>query len=361
MDKDIYFLEKTFALAKRAQGFTSPNPLVGAVIVKNGVILAEGYHKKAGLPHAEIEALRKASCNVAGATLYVNLEPCCHFGRTPPCVDEIISRKIKRVVIAVKDPNQKVNGKAIAKLKQAGIAVCEVTELQEKAIRLNEVFFKNMCSRKPFVVVKIAQSLDGKIATSEGVSKWITGPAARDYGKSLRDRYDSVLVGINTVRQDNPKLNGLRKIPFKVVIDPTLEIDPHSYLLRHDLSKLIIFSSAKSKHRAKKLPPAAKVFFLKSRRGRFNLAEILNVLYRLGIMSVFVEGGSQTVGRFFDAKLVDKIYFFIAPKIIGGDRSITSVGGDGFRPGNWPRIVGMEIKRISGDICVSGYPCYERN
>ena len=355
LKRDNYFLEKTLELAKRAQGYTSPNPMVGAVIVKNNREISCGFHKKSGLPHAEIEAIKNAKGALHGATLYVNLEPCCHFGKTPPCVDEIIKRGIKRVVIATKDPNPVVSGKSIEKLKKAGIKV-SANLLASKAARLNEVFFKNMEEKRPFVVIKLAQSLDGKIAAANGNSKWITSEKSRKFAKGLRDKYDCVLVGINTVIKDNPHLNGLKKIPYKAVIDPRLRILPRSYLLKNNPEKLIIFASLKAK--GKSIPKQSKVFFLKEKKGKLSIKEILSILYKLGIMSLFVEGGSQTAANFFDEKLVDKIHIFIAPKILGGKNALTSIGGRGLLLKNCPQVREMRIEKIQQDTLITGYLYY---
>ncbi|MDD5194441.1 MAG: bifunctional diaminohydroxyphosphoribosylaminopyrimidine deaminase/5-amino-6-(5-phosphoribosylamino)uracil reductase RibD [Candidatus Omnitrophica bacterium] len=357
-DKDTYFLRKTFALARKAQGFTSPNPMVGAVIVKNGRIIASGYHKKAGKQHAEIEAIRKNKKNLKGATLYINLEPCCHFGKTPPCVDEVIKQGIKRVVIAVRDPNPRVCGKSIKKLKAAKVEVYEGL-LADSARQLNEIFFKNMKMHLPFVAAKVAQSLDGKIATSGGASQWITQKNSRQYAKSLRDNYDAVLVGVKTVIADNPRLDGIKKIPFKIVIDPHLRIPLYSYLATRYAEKLIILASCKNKNVSAKITSGAKIIFVKEEKGVLNLRDALKSLYQAGIMSVFVEGGSETLGRFFDSRLVDKVYFFIAPKVIGGRLSLSSIGGRGAEKlDNYAQIKDMRIKRIGKDILFSGYPSY---
>ncbi len=354
MKRDVYFLEKTLELAKKAQGCTSPNPLVGAVIVKNNKAISCGYHKKSGNSHAEIEAINNAKVNIQGATLYINLEPCCHFGKTPPCVDKIIESGIKRVVVATYDPNPIVHGKSVNKLKKAGIKV-SIGCLSKKARRLNEVFFKNMQVRRPFVVVKLAQSLDGKITDVGGESKWITGARARKFARRLRDKYDCVLVGVNTVIKDNPRLNGLKKIPYKVVIDPQLRIPKDAYLLKNNLQKLIIFASAKAK---KKNLKYAKVFFIKEKKGKLPVKEILSTLYQHGIMSVFIEGGSRTTANFFEEKLVDKVHFFIAPKILGGRSALTSIGGRGLSLKNSPRVREMAIEKIGQDILITGYAYY---
>lgn len=357
-ERDIYFLKKTFVLAKEAEGCTSPNPLVGAVIAKNSRVIAQGFHKKAGLAHAEIEAIRSAKISIAGSTLYVNLEPCYHFGRTPPCVDEIIRRGIKKVVIATTDPNPLVSGKSIKKLRAAGIEV-KVGLLRKEAEKLNEVFFTNMRLQRPFVVAKLAQSLDGKIATAKGLSQWITNPKSRFFSKSLRDRYDSVLVGVNTVIKDNPRLDGSKKIPFKIVLDHSLDIPVKSLLVRKYADRLILFTSEQGKKYLKRIPKDIRIFMLKAQGDYFPLKRVLKILYDLGIMSVFVEGGSETMGRFFEAKLVDKIYFFIAPKIIGGRKSLSSVGAEGFASlDKCPIIEDIEVKRLDSDMLISGYPRY---
>ncbi|UCC94314.1 MAG: bifunctional diaminohydroxyphosphoribosylaminopyrimidine deaminase/5-amino-6-(5-phosphoribosylamino)uracil reductase RibD [Candidatus Omnitrophota bacterium] len=362
MQKDVHFLRKTFTLAKRAEGFTSPNPLVGAVIVKEAEIISTGYHKKAGLPHAEIEAIQKVQKkDLEGSTLYVNLEPCCHFGRTPPCVDQIIKSKIARVVIATLDPNPQVKGESVEKLQRAGVKVVKGL-LKYEAQKLNEVFFKNMRTQLPFVVVKIAQSLDGKIATRSGISKWITETQARMLARSLRDKYDCILVGIRTVLKDNPHLNGAKKVPFKAIVDPELKIPRRCWLLGSRPDRVIIFTRDTNKTKAKNIPPGAKIFFLKSLKDRrFSAKRIIKILYREGIKSIFVEGGAQTTGSFFDEKLVDKVHFFVSPKVIGGTQALSSVGGRGVSClRQTPCLEGVEIERIGEDIVISGYPSYPR-
>ena len=355
-EKDIYFIKKTFSLARKGEGTTTPNPLVGALLVKNQKIISYGYHRQAGEFHAEIKALGAAKESLRGATLYVNLEPCCHFGRTPPCVDEIIKRGIKRVVIAVADPNPKVKGKSIKKLRKAGVQV-EVGISKDEACSLNEIFFKNMKKKEPFVIAKVAQSLDGKIATSEGVSQWITSSLSRKFAKSLRDKYDCILIGANTLRKDDPHLNGLKKIPYKAVISSSLNLPLDSYLLQNNPHKVIIFTADKNRSKRKKFSAEVKIFFLKENKGRLPIKKILKILYSLGIMSVFLEGGAQTLGRFFTEKVVDKALFFISPKIIGGSRALGSIGAEGFSVlSSCPRLKNSKIKRIGKDILIWGYP-----
>ncbi|MCM8823782.1 MAG: bifunctional diaminohydroxyphosphoribosylaminopyrimidine deaminase/5-amino-6-(5-phosphoribosylamino)uracil reductase RibD [Candidatus Omnitrophica bacterium] len=357
MNRDTFFIKKTFELAKKAEGNVSPNPLVGAIIVKEGRIIGSGYHKRAGLAHAEIEAINKVKESLENSTLYVNLEPCCHWGRTPPCVDRIISSHIKRVVISTLDPNPLVCGRSVRKLKEAGIEV-KVGVLRREAIKLNEVFFKNMKENRPFVVVKFAQSLDGKIATKLGVSKWITSLSSRNFSKKLRDKYNAVLVGVNTVIKDNPNLEGMNKSPYKIVLDPYLRIPLNCNLINKFKDKLIIFTSLKKQKTLSTLNKLGiKIFTLDLKEGYFRIKDILNILYQENITSVFVEGGSITIGRFFDEKLVDKLYIFLAPLIIGGKESLPSIGGRGINYlSEATKLKDLEVTKIGEDLLISGYP-----
>ncbi|MCF7909537.1 MAG: bifunctional diaminohydroxyphosphoribosylaminopyrimidine deaminase/5-amino-6-(5-phosphoribosylamino)uracil reductase RibD [Candidatus Omnitrophica bacterium] len=353
-ERDISFMQKAIRLARKGAGSVSPNPLVGAVVVKNNKIISEGFHRKAGLAHGEAEALDKAGLYAQKATLYVNLEPCCYFGRTPPCVDKIIKAGIKRVVIGTKDPNPKVDGRSIRKLRDHKIEVTNGV-CREEAKKINEVFFKNMKERLPFVVAKTAQTLDGKIATSLGQSKWITTDKSRKFSRKLRDRYDAVLIGAKTLREDNPKLNGLKKKPYKVIISSSLDLPKNSYILKNFADKTIIFTLSKLKTKGD-LPGPVKIFTLKKIKKGISLKQVLKKLYSYGIMSVFVEGGSYTLGRFFEEKMVDKVYFFIAPKICGGKNSITSVGATGVKKiEKCLRIQKLKIKKIGEDILIRGY------
>lgn len=354
MNKEKLFLAQAIKLAECSRGCTSPNPLVGAVLVKGNKVIGRGFHRCAGAFHAEIEAMRKVKGALRGATLYVNLEPCFHWGRTPPCVDAIISGGIKKVVISTKDPNPKVSGRSIAKLRKAGIRV--VTGVMAKeAEKLNEIFFTNMRKKRPFVVAKVAQSLDGKITTRTGRSKWITSQKARMYARGLRDMYDAVLIGIGTAIKDNPKLNGVRKTPSKIIIDPQLRVSLSSILVKKSPKKLIVFHSSRAS-KSKKMKLAKKgvrLFVFK------HVRDILKILYKLEIMSVFVEGGADTLGRFFDAKLIDKVHVFYAAKIIGGKDALSSIGAKGvISPSQAIFIKDLEIKRIGRDLLLTGYPVY---
>jgi len=355
---DLEVMKKVLYLAKKAEGLTSPNPMVGAIIVKNGKVISEGFHKKSGLPHAEIEAINNAKTSLKGAKLFINLEPCCIWGKTPPCVDRIISSGIKKVVFSTMDPNPKVKGKSLKKLRKQGVEV-EVGLFRKEAKKINEVFFKNMEEKRAFVSLKVAQSLDGKIATRKNKSKWITSPKARYYARKLRDRYDAVLVGINTVIKDNPTLCGIKKDLYKVVLDPFLKIPVKCELINEFPRKLVIFySNCVNKHKLNILnDKGIKVINVSARKHLMPLKKIVNILYEIGITSVYVEGGSFTLGAFFDAKLVDKMYFFIAPKIIGGSKALTSVGANGVIYADKAiNMKDIKVEKIGKDFLITGYP-----
>lgn len=353
---DEYFIDETLKLAKRAMGWTNPNPLVGAVIVKDGQIIARGYHRRVGLPHAEIEALTAAKTSVKGATLYVNLEPCTHYGRTPPCVDTIIQAGIKRVVCSTRDPNQKVHGRGIAKLEQAGITVSAGLKGKESRA-LNEAFFTFHEKHRPFVAIKFATSLDGKIATKTGDSKWITNEKARLFSRKLRSEYQAILVGINTILCDNPHLGVRRsgkKDPVRVILDSNLRIPLNSRVLR-DNDVLIATTSHASKDK-KELLTRRGIPILTFESKNIPVKEFLLSLRSREIISVLVEGGGKVLGNFFDKKIVDKVYAFYAPILIGGEKAVTA-GGKGINKiNNALRLKRISIKRFQDNFCVIGSP-----
>lgn len=308
---DEKYMRLALELAEKGRGKTSPNPMVGAVIVKNNRIVGKGYHKKAGTPHAEINVLRQAGKKARGATLYVTLEPCCFFGRTPPCTDAIIKSGIKKVIVATKDPNSLNNGRGIKMLKKHRIAV-KTGVLREEARRLNEVFEKYITTGLPFVILKMAQSLDGKIAAKTGDSKWISCEESRRMVHRLRREVDAVMVGANTARIDRPRLKESR---MKIIV-----------------------RSAKNK-------------------GRVDLKRFLRGLAKKQITSVLCEGGGELAWSLLKQGLVDKVLFFIAPKIIGGRNAKTSVEGGGIsRVGDAIRLNKIATKNIGSDILVEGYP-----
>jgi diaminohydroxyphosphoribosylaminopyrimidine deaminase/5-amino-6-(5-phosphoribosylamino)uracil reductase len=358
---DNLFMKKALQLAARGNGETSPNPMVGAVIVKGGKIIAQGYHKRAGTPHAEIVALKKAGHRAMGATLYVTLEPCCHTGKkTPPCTNSIIESGIKRVVAAMTDPNPKVSGKGLKALRKAGVEV-KSGVLNSEAARLNEAFTKYITTRVPFVILKIAQSLDGKIATARGESKWITGDKARERVHKLRHETDALLVGIGTLQKDNPSLDCRVKggsNPYRIVVDSSLRISPGSKIFKHNDNKTIIATTDRAStskiNRLTKL--GARVLIIKSRGGRVNLNHLMKELGKLEIVSLMIEGGSSVSAAALSSKIVDKVMFFVAPKIIGGADSFSSVGGPS--PSllkNAFQLNNLTASQYGKDILLEGY------
>lgn len=315
------FMRRALSLASRGSPFVSPNPMVGAVLVRKGKIIAESWHRKFGGPHAEallFQQLKKRGILAAGGDLYVNLEPCVEFfgKKTSSCANRIIESGIRRVFIAMKDPNPRVNGHGIKALKQAKISV-EVGCMEKDAMRLNHKFIKWMRTGMPFVTMKVAMSLDGKIATKTGDSKWITSPESRRFVKLLRDEHDAILVGINTVLRDNPELKGVRREPLRIILDSKLQTSKGAKVVR-DSNVLFITT------RHEKRPVPCKAFSKK-----IKLVPLLRFLGKRGVSSILVEGGSEVFGSFVDARLVDRFVWFIAPKIIGGRSAKTAIGGEG--------------------------------
>ena len=331
IEKDHKYMRFALNLAKKAEGMTSPNPLVGAVLVKNGKLIGKGYHRKAGLPHAEIEAFIDAEKNgykISGADLYVTLEPCSHKNkRTPPCTDSIIEKGIRKVYIGAMDQNPEVKGKSIKLLKRSGV---EVTSgiLEEECTKLNEKFFKYITNEIPFVTLKLASTLDGKIATISGDSKWIGSEKQRELAHKLRNSSDAVLIGINTVLIDNPSLNvRLNKSaisqPIPVVLDSDLRISPDSNLFNiHD--KIIVATNKKNKksRKAKRLEEKGcnLIFLNKDKKTKsLSLKSLLVKLGKMQITSLLIEGGGKVASSALMEKVVDKLVIFYSPKIIGGD------------------------------------------
>lgn len=361
MSKEIC-MQRALELAAKAKGRTSPNPMVGAVIVRGHRIIAEGFHKKAGAPHAEAVALKKAGAKAKGATMFVTLEPCCHTEkRTPPCTKAIIAAGIKKVIVAANDPNPRVSGKGIRELRAAGIEI-ETGILRAEAKKLNESFNKFITTKEPFVVLKIAQSLDGKIATAKGESKWITGKNARKHVHQLRNDLDAVLVGIGTVAKDNPSLDcrirGGRN-PFRVIVDSGLKISLNSKVLSYDDEKTVIATTRKASQRKIKQLTArgATVLVIKSRAGRVDLKALMKELGRLDITGVMIEGGSDIASSAITSGIVDKVMFFVAPKIVGGTDSITSIGGRSpALLNNAFQLKDLKATAMGKDILIEGYP-----
>jgi len=345
-------------LAQRARGKTRPNPMVGAVLVRQGEVIGVGYHRQYGGPHAEVAAVRNAEQDPAGATLYVNLEPCCHHGNTPPCVDLILEKRIARVVIGTVDPNPRVNGKSIRTLRERGVSVtCGVLEAQCRA--LNEVFFRYMETGKPFVTLKAALSLDGKIACGTGVSQWISCEASRRKVHRLRSRVDAVVVGVGTVLQDNPRLNvrGVRGAvqPLRVVMDSRLRTPMGANVLAGEGNTLIATTGR---------APPRKVAILGERgvevevfpadgQGRVPLGPVLNLLGKRGVQHLLVEGGSKLFTTAIQEGAVDRFLLFVAPLLLGGTRAPGLFGGRGVeRPDLGASLQVIRTARSGRDLLI---------
>jgi diaminohydroxyphosphoribosylaminopyrimidine deaminase / 5-amino-6-(5-phosphoribosylamino)uracil reductase len=354
----LYFMGLAMKLALRAKGRTSPNPLVGAVVVKDGHIIGNGYHKKAGFDHAEIVALNQAGEKAKGATLYVTLEPCAHFGRTPPCVNKIIKSGIKEVVVGMIDPNPLNRGKGIELLRKQGVKV-SVGLLEDELKKMNEAFIKYITKRTPFITVKAAESLDGRIATNTGDSKWITSDRSRQYAHRLRGSYDAIMVGINTVLRDNPKLDAWfsRKQPVKIIVDTQLSTPSHAHVFLKS-NVVIVTLPAKAGQETENrviLAKKPRILEVKEKDGQVNLKDMLKKLAGLEITNILVEGGGTLIGALFDEGLVDRALFFISPKIIGGKDAIGSVMGKGIsRVDKAIKLKEVKLSRIGEDFLIEG-------
>jgi diaminohydroxyphosphoribosylaminopyrimidine deaminase/5-amino-6-(5-phosphoribosylamino)uracil reductase len=324
---DIQYMHQALDLATGGLGFVSPNPLVGCVLVNDGAVVGRGYHQYFGGPHAEVYALREAGEQARGAVLYVTLEPCCHTGKTPPCVEAVIQAGVHRVVVALRDPNPCVDGGGLARLTAAGISVT-VGVCATEAQRLNEAFLHYITTRRPFVTLKSAITLDGKIATHSGASQWITGTRAREEGHRLRHANDAILVGIGTVLQDNPQLTtrlsdrqGVN--PLRIIVDSTLKVplDAQVIDVAADRRTLVATTQAASlaQQEALRARGVEVVCLPAESAGRVDLAALMHLLGDRGIASVLVEGGATLSAALLRHRLVVKVLFFVAPKIIGGD------------------------------------------
>lgn len=360
---DLQYLDMTIKLARKAEGKTSPNPMVGAVIVKNNRIISTGFHRCCGSAHAEVIALNRAGSKAQGATLYINLEPCSHFGRTAPCTESIIKSKIKRVVVGIKDPNPLNNGKGHNKLRQAGILV-ELATDSKKFKELNKFFIKYIIRKLPFVIVKVGQSVDGKIATSCGSSKWVTNKYSRYYGHNLRNRVDAIMVGINTVLKDNPYLScrlgrRIKKArPIKVIVDTNLDAPPGANIFKdsHPAPVIIATSNNSKKEKINLLKKKGAEILLcpLDKNKNIDLKFLMRRLAKKEITSVLVEGGGKLIGSCFDQRLVDQAYFFTAPKIIGGKNAISSVEGNGISSLQKAiKLDNVELEDLNGDILIA--------
>lgn len=361
-EKDRFFIKRALRLAARAEGKTNPNPMVGAIIVKKGRIIAEDFHKRAGDPHAEALAIEKAKMKAKDSTLYVTLEPCCHLDkRTPPCTRAIIDAGIKKVIVAMRDPNPKVSGGGIYELRRHGIEVVEGV-CEEEAKRLNEAYIKYITTGMPFVILKAAMTLDGKIATPDGESKWITGEKSRKIVHKIRASVDAILTAVGTVKKDNPELTvriGRKdlKQPKRIIIDPNLDI-PINYKIFDMPPETIVITKKKTediKERQRNLMSKG-VKIIEYEGDRLDLRWLMKTLGDMGIISVMIEGGASLNAYALKDGVVDKVVFFIAPKIIGGRDSIPVVGGNFYKKLEDAYIIkDIKIRREDDDIMITGY------
>ncbi len=360
---DVDYMRKALSLALKAKGQTSPNPLVGAVVVRDEKIVSEGWHHYCGGDHAEVIALKKAGARAQGAKLYVTLEPCSHFGRTPPCVDKIIEAGIREVIIGMVDPNPVNNGKSIQKLKRTGVQV-KAGFLENELEKMNELFIKYITKKFPFVVAKCAQTLDGKIATASGESKWITSQESRDYAHRLRSDFDGIMVGINTVLKDNPFLNARKKIkPIKkIIVDSDLRLPLKANLFKNTNPSDIVIATTKGapKNKFDQLQKKGVNLIVCPRASgierRIQLRFLFKELAHREITNILIEGGGRVIGGALQEGLVDKLLIFVAPKIMGDQDALSSIRG--LKINRIDRLIKLKdltVKRISEEILIEGY------
>ncbi|BDV43298.1 riboflavin biosynthesis protein RibD [Geotalea uraniireducens] len=360
-DFNEQMMHHALKLARRGVGKTAPNPAVGCVIVKDGAVVGTGWHRRAGTPHAEVHALRQAGDRARGADAYVTLEPCSHFGRTPPCADALVEAGLARVVIGMVDPNPLVSGRGIARLRAAGVEV--ITGVLEEECRvLNEPFLKHVQTGMPFVICKSAMTMDGKIATASGDSKWITNERSRRYVHRLRSAADAVMVGIGTVEADDPQLTARipgGKDPLRIVVDSSLRLSPEARLLRQQSSaRTIVATVARDAARIGALDAAGcEVVTCRSVGGRVDLAELLALLGKRGVQSILLEGGGELAGYALRHGLIDKFVLFYAPKLLGGTGGYGPFAGESaVRMDACFRLGRVSVRRFADDVMIEAYP-----
>jgi diaminohydroxyphosphoribosylaminopyrimidine deaminase / 5-amino-6-(5-phosphoribosylamino)uracil reductase len=357
--EDARWMARALALAERGLGRTFPNPPVGAVLVRGGRVVGEGFHRRAGGPHAEVEALRAAGARARGATLYVTLEPCTHFGRTPPCVEALLPLRLRRVVVAIVDPNPRVRGRGIARLRRSGVPVT-IGEGADDARRLIAGYAMRMLRGRPRVTLKLAATLDGRIASVTGDARWITGPAARRLAHALRDVSDAVLVGAATVRADDPRLTcrlpGGRD-PLRIVLaGRRLDLPARAHVLAHGGPPTWIVAprGASARRVAALRRRGVEVILLRAHRGRAPFAAVVRALGARGITSLLIEGGGTVATAAIRARVVDRLVLFLAPSLLGGD-AVPLVGPlDVRRVRDAVRIERLAIARVGTDIVLEG-------
>jgi len=356
-------MDMALDLAVQGRGYTSPNPLVGAVVVKNGVVVGRGFHEAVGQHHAEVNALNDAGTMAKGATLYVTLEPCNHFGRTPPCTQSIIQAGVKQVVVAMQDPNTAVKGGGNSFLRDNGIGVTEGV-CEKRARKINEAFIKFTQTRLPFVTLKCAATLDGRIATRTGDAKWITGERAREYVHQLRHATDAIMVGIGTIKADNPSLttrleNVPTKDPLRIILDTKLAMDATARVLQleSDASTILVTGASISATQKKQIEQqGADVISVSLKDGRIDLNALMKRLGVMGVTSVLIEGGSRVIASALAAGVVDKINFFYAPKITGGDDGVPICKGPGAAfIRDCIHLDNITMRQFDNDMMIEGY------
>jgi len=364
-DRD--FMQQALALARQGEGYTSPNPMVGAVLVNEGEIVGRGYHQAAGQPHAEVNAVEDAGSLARGATLYVTLEPCNHTGRTAPCTQTILNSGIRRVIVAMRDPNPDVTGNGIEFLKSQGLEVT-VGLCEQEAQRLNESFCKYIKTKRPFVIIKCAATLDGRIATRTGDSKWVTGPLARQRVHQIRHAVDAIMVGIDTVKKDDPSLTTRLEgkdgsDPIRIILDTNLSISPQAQVLHLESKVATILVKGNTRatdtvttKRQALESHGAKIIETPLKNSLIDLEHLMARLGQLGITSLLIEGGGRVISSALAAGIADKIIFFYAPKITGGDDGVPICRGEG--PAlmqNCFAVRDLRVESVGNDVMIEGY------
>ncbi len=358
-------MQRALELAKKGCGRTSPNPMVGALLVKGGKVIAEGYHHFCGGDHAEVDALKKIGSRARAATLYVTLEPCAHWGRTPPCTEAIIKAGIKKVVVGVLDPNPRTHGKSVHILRKAGIEV-QVGFLEQELTQMNEAFNKYIRTKMPFVVAKCAQTLDGKIATATGKSKWITSLKSREHAHRKRHEFDAIMVGINTVLQDDPQLNptnSLKRLK-KIVVDSSLRIPLKARLLhvRHPSDVIVVTTVRASEKKIQRLTKKGVRVWVAPAKGvhsHVDLRWLFKELAKNEMVYVLIEGGGRLIGRALKDGLVDRMMIYVAPKIIGDQNALSAIAGLNIQNITQAlKLKNMTVQKIGEDILLEAYVVY---
>jgi diaminohydroxyphosphoribosylaminopyrimidine deaminase/5-amino-6-(5-phosphoribosylamino)uracil reductase len=366
---DEHYMQMALELAAQGRGWTSPNPLVGAVVVQNGIVVGRGHHQFAGGAHAEVHAIDAAGAAARGATLYVNLEPCNHTGRTPPCTHKIVEAGVQRVVIAMRDPNPGVAGGGAEFLEASGVEIaCGVCE--EQARELNEVFIKYIRTGRPFVTAKCAATLDGRMAARTGDSKWVTGEESRAFVHELRHAVDAIMVGVGTIAADDPRLTTRlqgrpSKDPIRIILDTRLRTAPTARVVNHASEAetlLVVGKEAPASARTRVPAKGVRVVEAETREGLLDLDRLMDQLGRMGVTSILIEGGSRILGSAFRAGIVDKACFFYAPLLSGGDDGVPicrGAGAENMR--DCIRLGRIRTRRFGDDVMIEGYVLRQRN